>query len=397
MLRSPSAPYVLRYQARSLVGLAGSTDVTRFAVGTCRTRGANELHVVEFSEQRNELLCRALYAHPAEVVQLAACPNSATVVASVYPAVPGGPNKASLWRLRGLDKGGPLHPTESTPTALDPPLCDLSPPATDSPAPPSTPSSPAPAGSSSSTGAGNSVRSVFWETGTESESHNLVVIDETGFRALRLDGGSQTSCQATCTALLPRLTAGAWDPHKTSGHLALVQESNIRCWDLRANKAGVSIEAAHSPHVRDLDFNPNRPYFLASVGDDAKLKFWDVRATKEPQLALNAHQHWAWRVMYNRYHDQLLVTSSTDRRVGLWKVASLSSSSRAFAATSTVEDEQAADKDPDGLIEMYDDFEDSVYSVAWSACDAWVFASLCYEGSVVVNHVPSAERYKIIL
>jgi hypothetical protein len=62
-----------------------------------------------------------------------------------------------------------------------------------------------------------------------------------------------------------------------------------------------------------------------------------------------------------------------------------------------------------------------VYSVSWSCCDAWIFASLSYDGrvsdtvlagwlgsavgtsivrfsqQVVVNHVPPAEKYKILL
>ena len=45
----------------------------------------------------------------------------------------------------------------------------------------------------------------------------------------------------------------------------------------------------------------------------------------------------------------------------------------------------------------FDEHEESVYSVAWSACDAWVFASLSYDGRVVINHVPSTEKYKILL
>ena len=37
----------------------------------------------------------------------------------------------------------------------------------------------------------------------------------------------------------------------------------------------------------------------------------------------------------------------------------------------------------DGLIATFSDHDDSVYSVAWG--DAWVFASLSYDGRMVVN------------
>jgi len=40
---------------------------------------------------------------------------------------------------------------------------------------------------------------------------------------------------------------------------------------------------------------------------------------------------------------------------------------------------------------------DAVYDVTWSAVDAWVFASLSYDGNVILNHVPSKEKYKILL
>ena len=51
----------------------------------------------------------------------------------------------------------------------------------------------------------------------------------------------------------------------------------------------------------------------------------------------------------------------------------------------------------DGIIRSFAEHEESVYSLAWSACDAWVFASLSYDGRVVVSHVPSEEKYKILL
>ena len=35
--------------------------------------------------------------------------------------------------------------------------------------------------------------------------------------------------------------------------------------------------------------------------------------------------------------------------------------------------------------------------VAWSAADPWVFASLSYDGRVVVNRVPGQIKYKILI
>ena len=52
----------------------------------------------------------------------------------------------------------------------------------------------------------------------------------------------------------------------------------------------------------------------------------------------------------------------------------------------------------DTLITRFDEaHEESVYSVAWSVAEAWTFASLSCDGRMVVNTVPSTEKYKILL
>jgi hypothetical protein len=51
----------------------------------------------------------------------------------------------------------------------------------------------------------------------------------------------------------------------------------------------------------------------------------------------------------------------------------------------------------DSLLKSYSDHEESVYGAAWSERDAWIFATLSYDGRVCVNHVPPAEKYKILL
>ena len=53
-----------------------------------------------------------------------------------------------------------------------------------------------------------------------------------------------------------------------------------------------SLDGAHGQLVRDLDFNPNKQYYLASCGDDCKAKFWDTRNLKEPLKVLADHSHW---------------------------------------------------------------------------------------------------------
>jgi len=94
-----------------------------------------------------------------------------------------------------------------------------------------------------------------------------------------------------------------------------------------------------------------------------------------------------------------VISSSTDCHVYLYNTISISSS----PVSDTVNDDD--DHHPktstkvvkeDHLVKRYEEHEDSVYSVAWSSYDAWTFASLSYDGRVVINHVPDDERDKIL-
>lgn len=51
----------------------------------------------------------------------------------------------------------------------------------------------------------------------------------------------------------------------------------------------------------------------------------------------------------------------------------------------------------DSVIATYEEHEDSVYAVEWSSADPWLFASLSYDGRLVVNRVPRALKYHILL
>lgn len=50
----------------------------------------------------------------------------------------------------------------------------------------------------------------------------------------------------------------------------------------------------------------------------------------------------------------------------------------------------------DEVIAKFEEHEDSVYSAVWSIADAWVFASLSYDGRIVINHVPQQEKFAIL-
>lgn len=76
-----------------------------------------------------------------------------------------------------------------------------------------------------------------------------------------------------------QVTAANWSPHHGTNQIAVAMETNLQIIDLRSiNKGSIyNIENAHNQPIRDLDFNPNRQYYMATCGDDGCTKFWDVR------------------------------------------------------------------------------------------------------------------------
>ena len=198
---------------------------------------------------------------------------------------------------------------------------------------------------------------------------------------------------------------GKWNPHHGAKQFAVAAGQNILSWDVRANEMSFQIENAHSQLVRDLDFNPNKQYFMATCGDDCHVKFWDVRQPSTPVAVINdQHSHWIWSTRFNPFHDQLVLSCGSDSRVILYNKASISSEpfghfaddeDDSDAETSSTKEEKEPPKD--GLISSYDEHEDSVYAVEWSAADPWSFASLSYDGRVVINKVPKKVKFDILL
>lgn len=103
---------------------------------------------------------------------------------------------------------------------------------------------------------------------------------------------------------------------------------------------------------------------------------------------------------YNSFHDQLVLTSSSDSRVVLSRAASVSSEPFGYLfdeEDANCQEVKSQNKVSDGVISTYEEHEDSVYAVEWSTVDPWLFASLSYDGRLVINKVPRAEKYRILL
>ncbi|KAH6923323.1 hypothetical protein HPB50_027290 [Hyalomma asiaticum] len=248
---------------------------------------------------------------------------------------------------------------------------------------------------------GTEVPRVLWEP---TEGRKLVSLVNNNLLMFDLASAGTSATLTGCITVelkgSPKLTCAAWNPHQSCTLVAAAVDTGIKAFDLRSMQQAWQIEGAHGQLVRELDFNPNRQYFLASCGDDCLAKFWDVRNPSEPAVTLSDHSHWVWSVRYNHFHDQLVLTSSSDSRVILSRVASVSSEPFGHLVDDEEEggDEHKEKKcEKDGVIATYEEHEDSVYAVHWSTADPWLFASLSYDGRLVLNRVPRTEKYRILL
>jgi WD40 repeat protein len=157
----------------------------------------------------------------------------------------------------------------------------------------------------------------------------------------------------------------------------------------------VSSIKAHRFGVTDLDYNPNKPYVLATAGQDGLTKFWDLRSAKSPLLVTRGgHSHYVTNVQYNPFHDQLVLSSGTDSVVNLWRISTISSSP--LLTLDDDADDNSETSAPNVRVARYE-HADSVYGMTWGSADAWVYATVGYDGKVALNHVPSKEKYKILL
>ncbi|KAF6025699.1 TSSC1 [Bugula neritina] len=385
--------YGLETRARALSAQsANESESVRFLVGTQSFHGANEkgednqIHLVEYDEERNTTQ-RNIFTHSVgEVWHLAASPTNPLMFSTCYNKICGAKAdmRATLWKLPFEDENQDLLDDSSIQDLVK--LADLG------------------------TDQHGDIKCVMFSP--SDRANELVTLGDMSFYLWDIDSGGKAEVKSQCALEVkghPKFTSARWDPHHRCSQIATTNDCCIRGWDLRSMKQIYTIDNAHGQLVRDMDFNPNRQYIIATCGDDCRTKFWDLRSSDKPLKILDDHSHWVWSVRFNHFHDQLVLTASSDSRVVLNSVPSLSSEPYGKLVDDIDDEEGDGDLEnnisstrveqvlPDSIVQVFEEHEDSVYSVEWSDSDPWVFASLSYDGRLVVNHVPRSEKYKILL
>ncbi|KAD7477082.1 hypothetical protein R6Q59_006957 [Mikania micrantha] len=340
--------YGLKYQARCIADVKADTDHTSFLTGTLSLKEENEVHLIRLSSTGMELVCEGLFSHPNEIWDIASCPFDQRIFSTVFSS--GESYGAAVWQIPEL-YGQSNSPQLECIASLD--------------------------------AHSSKIKCVLWWPSGRLDK--LITIDEQNIFLWSLDS-SKKSAQVQSqesVGMLHHLSSGAWDPHDVNA-LASTTESSIHFWDLRTMKKTNSMEHAH---VRSIDYDSKNKHMLVTAADESGINIWDLRMLKAPVAELPGHSHWTWAVRSNPEFEGLILSAGTDSAVNLW-----------FASPSN--DELTSDstytKWTESLLHSYSDYEDSVYGLAWSSREPWLFASLSYDGRVVVEsikpHLP--KKYK---
>ncbi|MCP9264347.1 Protein TSSC1 [Dirofilaria immitis] len=203
-------------------------------------------------------------------------------------------------------------------------------------------------------------------------------------------------CSTLVDGKIP-ISTSVWNPHSNGSTLAVAYNTSVKGVDVRSLQEAFYIKHVNSPRVRNLDFNPNVQHILATCGDDFRVALWDVRKLDMPLKVLQDHSHWVWCVKFNPIHDQLLLSAGSDARLFLNSLESLSSESIHSLALEP-DDNYSSPENVlgDERLEKMEEHEESVYSCAWAGNDPWIFASVSFDGRVIVSKVKRHHKYAIL-
>ena len=396
------ATYDCDAPARSLVAV-GDGDSTMFAAGTQTIRGGNAVHIVSHDRDRDVARCAAVLTHPdGEIWSMdARCSDGGSggvrdVLATAFDGVDGtSRGGVAIWRLppsldpRGDPTRGDLARLGTVRSSDVSDVSDVS---------------------------GATPRCVRWSA---ADPAVLAVVADSFLAIVRVDAEGGPDPKPSTRGALP---AGSFVPspscasfHPDEEHVVAVASfgPDVHVYDARAGLHAPSqtVQNAHALQVRGVDYDPGAAgTSLATCGDDGATKTWDTRRLTKPtgdsRLATNpdddGHAHWAWCVAHNpEYPDRLLASCGGDGLVRLWRtdggvppagVAASRGSSGFDGAGSDGSSRLCA------AASFRGSHADTVYQTAWGrGDDPWTLASVSYDGRVVLDQVPRAEKYRILL
>ncbi|KAL7207312.1 hypothetical protein ACSBR1_029302 [Camellia fascicularis] len=171
--------------------------------------------------------------------------------------------------------------------------------------------------------------------------------------------------------------AAIWQIPELYGQLNSPQLECIGSLDAHNSKIKWKENSIEHTHVHNVDYDTKRKYILVTAEDKPGIHVWDLRMPEVPILELPGHAHWTWAVRCNPEYDGLILSAGTDSTVNVWLTSPPNSDDITYESLV-----KSPTRLADPLLNSYSDYEDSVYGLAWSSREPWIFVSLSYDGRV---------------
>ncbi|KAF9683223.1 hypothetical protein SADUNF_Sadunf05G0190300 [Salix dunnii] len=405
--------YGLKYQARCISDVKADTDHTSFITGTLSLREENEVHLLRLSSGGTELICEGLFSHPNEIWDLSSCPFDQRIFSTVFsngesfgaavwqiPELYGQLNSPQLERIASLDGHvGKVNCILWWPSGRNDKLISI-----------------------------DEENLFLWSLDCSRKAAQVQSKESAGMLHY-LSGGAWDPHDVNAVAATCESSVQFWDLRtmkKTSsierGHVRKVDydtrkmhilvtaedESGIHIWDLRMPKVPIDELRGHSHWTWAVTCNPEYdglilvslslslplipPSFHTRMCTCAPSFFPTLMCFLKGTLLMAYGKYktlvtiitvsWLLRIIYYMPNEigsgrNILPfeSSGTDSTVNLWFASTTTSdelTSGSVVATPT--------QKLDPLLYSFNDYEDSVYGLAWSSREPWIFASLSYDG-----------------
>lgn len=336
-----------------------------FYIGTCSSQLENELHELQYDSASNTLTLLHVYLHTHPIHHISAATHNNDIVATSYYNNAARQHQCTVWQLQPSPSStatAQLHPAFNVHNVT-----------------------------------GSTITALCFNAYNEQLPELLVCEQSTGIHLYRFTDPQCTTLQRSnghtiiANVDTHHYTACAFSPHDDNTIAAAYTDNTIKiCNTVQCTVLQViPLHTIAATRIHSIDYNPNKPHMLVCGGTDRLLHLLDTRIGTV--CTLSVHTHWVWQCRFNRVYDQLLLSCGSEM-CNLWAIPTLSS-----AAMMESEKSSAADS-TDRLVQSYTtDHTESIYGIEWSATDAFVFASLSYDGRMVVHTIPSNEKYKLLL
>merc|ERR1712087_435446 len=107
------------HQSRCIEAQLGEEDRHCFFIGTHTPQPENELHLVEFIEETNEIITRNVFNHPNEIYSISSCPTNASLLFTTHR---GGHMESLL--TQNIVESADIEAVEEKNDSVDKPIVD---------------------------------------------------------------------------------------------------------------------------------------------------------------------------------------------------------------------------------------------------------------------------------